>query len=424
MKKIMLVIFSALFVAQSGGALARNLGVGDAVALVLEESQDIKKAEANVEKMDAILTGAAANRWPKLDGTASYQTSAFGLPIQASAAASIPSIIDNIGTVGVSASMPIYSFGKIGYALDMARGGVKVAEKSRELAEIETRAAAVQLYWSAKMTDEFVRIAEKSLKSTKNVQKQLTATGRANRSNLVKIAADVAAREIDLNDAKFNRDSAHRMLKVYAGIDEYEQVALTSDFPDKFPLKSKKEINPLEWDIYELQAKVADAEKWQHYVGYLPTIAASGSYNYLEISDSMKNMGTFYPALKSANIGISVTMPLFDAGARAAQATASAMTAVSAREELDKSRKLKTSEYNDLIQKHAHLRQSLADILKAKDLAQKAYDLSKNRFLAGQTSATELSDVERALAQMEMAVFNAKLQILTTEESIKKYEKK
>jgi outer membrane protein TolC len=105
-----------------------------------------------------------------------------------------------------------------------------------------------------------------------------------------------------------------------------------------------------------------------------------------------------------------------------AQATASAMSASAAREDLDKSRKIKTAEYGDLIQKHAHLRQTLDDTLRAKDLAQKAYDLSKSRFLAGQTSATELSDVERALAQMEMAVFNAKLQILTTEESIRKYE--
>jgi outer membrane protein TolC len=58
----------------------------------------------------------------------------------------------------------------------------------------------------------------------------------------------------------------------------------------------------------------------------------------------------------------------------------------------------------------------------ARDLSEKAYTLSKSRFLAGQTSATELADVERAQAQTEMALFNAKLQILTTAENIKKYE--
>jgi multidrug efflux system outer membrane protein len=141
----------------------------------------------------------------------------------------------------------------------------------------------------------------------------------------------------------------------------------------------------------------------------------------MTFAESMDELGGL--SRKSANVGVSITVPLFDAGAKMAQATASAMNAVSAREDLDKSRKLKTAEYADLIQKHAHLRHTLDETMKAKELAQKAYDLSKSRFLAGQTSATELSDVERALAQMEMAVFNAKLQILTTEENIRKYEK-
>lgn len=410
--------FLALF--NGADAFARNLTMDDAVAMVVAESQDVKKAAANIEKMQAVLNGIHAGRLPKLDATAAYQTNMFGLPIQASASASIPGAIDNIGSVGITASMPIYSFGKIGYALDMARNGVKIAETSKRLAQIETRAAAVQMYWSARMMDEFVRIAEKSLKNTQSAQRQLTATGRANRSNLVKISADVAAREIDLADAKFNRDSAFRMLKVYAGIDEAEAISLVSDFPDRFADVRAKDINPLEWDILQLQAKTYDAQKWQIYMGYLPTIAASGSYNYLTFADSMDKLGDF--GLKSANIGVSITMPLFDSGAKMAQATESAMAAVSAREDLDKSRKVKSAEYGDLIQKYDHLRGQLKDLLVARDLSEKAYNLSKARFLAGQTSATELSDVERAQAQMEMAVFNAKLQILTTAESIKKYE--
>jgi multidrug efflux system outer membrane protein len=416
----MTLFFAGVFLALSAAANARNLSLDDAVGLVMAESQDIKKAAANVEKMDAILWSAAAARWPKVDAQAAYQTNMFGLPIQASASASVPGSIDNIGTAGVSASMPIWTFGKIGLAVDMARNGLKIAETSKRLSEIEMRSAAVSLYWSAKMADELVKIAEKSLKNTRSALNQLTATGRANRSNLVKISADVAARGIDLENAKFSRDSAFRMLKVYAGIDDSEPLALISDFPDGFAARRAGEIAPLEWEIFDLQAKTYDSEKWQHYVGYLPTIAANAGYNYITLAADFSNLGDI--SMKSANIGVSISMSLFDAGAKAAQATASAMSAISAREDLDKSRKLKTAEYADLIQKHAHLVQTLKDTVKAKDLAQKAYDLSKSRFLAGQTSATELSDVDRALVQMEMAILNSKMQILTTEESIRKYE--
>jgi outer membrane protein TolC len=152
----------------------------------------------------------------------------------------------------------------------------------------------------------------------------------------------------------------------------------------------------------------------------MPTLAATGSYNYMTFADSMENLGDLYR--QSASIGVAVQWTLFDGGAKRAAATQSAMAAISAREDLDKSRKIKGAEYADLIRKHEYLNEQLRDLIKAKDLADKAYQLSRDRFLAGQTSATELADVERAAAQTEASVLNAKFQILTTAESIRKYE--
>lgn len=418
MKRIKILIFLGLLIAPFCGAVARNLSVDESTKLIMAESQDIKKAEANIKKMQALLDETNASRWFKVDGVAAYQKGMFDLSINSS----LPAVIDNVGTVGITASMPIYTFGKIGYAVDMAKQSLKIAEKSSDLAKIEMQAAAVQMYWSAKMADEMVGIAKKSLQNTKNAAKNLTAAGRANRSNLVKITADVAAREIDLDDAKFNRDSAFRLLKVYAGIDDGESIVLISSFPDKFDDIKAKDISPLEWDVYNLQAKMYDAQKWQNYVGYLPTLAASGSYNYLTYSDSANTLfdGT---SSKTSSVGISLSVPLFDAGAKRAAATSSAMSAIAVREDLDKSRKLKTAEYKNLVQKYAHLQEQLKNLFRAKDLAEKAYKLSRDKFLVGQASATELSDVERAFVQTDASILNTKLQILTTSENIKKYEK-
>jgi outer membrane protein TolC len=62
----------------------------------------------------------------------------------------------------------------------------------------------------------------------------------------------------------------------------------------------------------------------------------------------------------------------------------------------------------------------LDKLYEAHALAQKAYDVSVNRFAAGQTSAIELSDVSSALYQMDMAVLSAKYNILMAKESVKK----
>ena len=420
MKKYLLfAVFCLMF---APGAWARNLSLDETVDLVVRESWDIKKAEANVEKMRATLRSIHSNRVFKVDATAAYTNILDMNDRRVTGGTLIPATAgpDNIGTVGLQATQVIWTFGKIGFALDMARAGLRIAETSKRLAELEIRAAAVRIYWSAKMTDEMVRVADRALKNTKSAQSKLTATGRANRSNLVKISADVAARRIDLEDAKFGRDSAFRILKAYAGLDEGEPVALTTEFPASFKNITAKGAAPLEWDMLDAQAKIYDAEKWQNYMGYAPTLAAFGNYDYTTTADSHNDLLREYK--HGANVGIALTMPLFDGGSKMALATASAQSAIAARMDLDKSKKLKAAEYDDLLQKHGHYRKQLKDLTHAKDLAQRAYDLSAARFLAGQTSATELSDVERALSQMEMAVLNAKFQILTTAEDIRKFE--
>ena len=89
----------------------------------------------------------------------------------------------------------------------------------------------------------------------------MTAAGRANRSNLVKIESDIAAKEINLSDAKFNRDTAHRMLKILAGIDVDEELNLTTEFPNSFAdLDAGKLTTTPEWEILNQQINMY--ENW------------------------------------------------------------------------------------------------------------------------------------------------------------------
>ena len=96
------------------------------------------------------------------------------------------------------------------------------------------------------------------------------------------------------------------------------------------------------------------------------------------------------------------------------------MNAEVAHQELDKAKKLTTQEYNTAVKKYKHLCDNLGKLNEAHNLAQKAYDVSVNRFAAGQTSAIELSDVSGALYQTDMALLNAKYNILMAGESVKK----
>ena len=434
MRKLFSVIICALLFLPN--AFAMDLSLNDAVEKIVSESNDVKKAEANIQKARAQLKSVNANRWFSVDGTASYinlidpknPTSSKGVEIPSEIGAilnrSLPmplmEIPDNLFMAEVNVTQPIYTFGKIGHAVDAVHDAIDMSKSAKELTLREVRYAAANLYWTAKMTDEIVAASERNLNNARAAEKKLTAAGRANRSNLIKIESDIAAKEIDLSDAQFNRDTAYSMLKIMAGIDDAEDVVLTDNFPDSFePLEAKELKSNPQWDIYQKQVKMYESNASSKRAGGYPTLAAVGSYSYTALGT---NIGNIFDrdGSQSAYMGLALKVPLFNGGLHSANATMEAMNAEVAHQELDKAKKLTRHEYDTAVKKYKHLCDNLGKLNEAHSLAQKAYDVSVNRFAAGQTSAIELSDVSGALYQMDMAVLNAKYNILMAAESVKK----
>ena len=438
MRKFLVCFLCGLMWMANGYAL--DLSLNDVVNKIVAESNDLKTAEANIKKARAQLSAVNANRWFSIDGTVSYMnlvdpirpTSSQGVKIPSEIGAllnkSLPvplsEIPDNIFSAGIEITQPIYTFGKIGNAVDAVHDAIDMSKSAKDLTMREVKYAAANLYWTAKMTDGVVMASQKNLDNARAARKKLTAAGRANRSNLIKIESDIATKEINLSDAEFNRDTAYRMLKIMAGIDVDEEIVLTDDFPDAFEELNvgKLKSNP-EWDIYQKQIKMYESNASSKRAGGYPTLAAIGAYDYFAMG---KDVGHIFEneGSQSAYWGLALKVPLFNGGLHSANATIEAMNAESARQELDKSKKLKTEEYNTAVNKYKHLCDNLGKLNEAHDLTQKAYDVSVNRFAAGQTSAIELSDVAGALYQMDVAVLNAKYNILMAKESVKKLGEK
>ena len=443
MRKFTRFLFAGFAVVFCSPIFAMDLSLDAAVDKILSESQDIKKADANIKKAQATLDVANANRWFKLEASATYMNlvdvqnpfsgsmsvslppQLGGMVAQVLTGSSTPPITelempDNIFMAGVTFTQPIYTFGKIGNAVDSVRSAIKMSEVSKELVLREVRYGAVDLYWTAKMTDEIVKLAEQDLKSARDARRNLTSAGRANRGNLVKIESDIATKEISLSDAKFNRDMAHRMLKILAGIDADTELNLTTEFPNKFADLDTKELSTTpEWELLGQQISMYEKSARAKRDGALPTLAATASYNYFSMANSADTL--FDKAgEQSAYWGLALQVPIFSGGINRANATIEAMNAESVRQDLDKSKKITTEKYNTAVEQYNHLRGNLATLQNARDLAAKAYDFSRQRFIAGQTSAIELAEVSSGLYQLDMALLNSKYKILMAAESVKK----
>ncbi len=432
----MMGMLGAVFVCP--GAYALDLSLNDAIDKIVAESQDMKKADANLKKAQAQLTAANANRWFKIDGSATYmnminvenpsKSSGVDLPPALGGLISDTlknqsvhiEIPDNILMMGVSVSQPIYTFGKIGNAVKSVKSAIKMSESSRELTLRDVRYSAANVYWTAKMTDEIVRISAADLRDARDARRNLGAAGRASRANLVKIESDIAAKEINLSDAEFNRDTAYRMLKILAGIDMDTDITLTDNFPASFgALNAGGLKNTPEWDILNQQIKMYEAKAKSSRAGYLPTLAATASYSFIAMGPEYDTMFE-RSGSQSAYWGLALQLPIFSGGAVRANATIDAMDAEAARQDLDKSKKLKTEEYNNAVLSYNHLRGNMDKLQEARNLAAKAYRFSQERFAAGQTSAIELSEASAGLYQLDMALLNSKYKIVMAAESVKK----
>ena len=441
MRNLMRGLF-AVFVAFCGMPLyAMDLSLDDAVEKILAESQDMKKAEANIKKAEASLDAANANRWFKLEGSVTYMNMVdIERPFDSSTNIKLPPQLgglignainngtpvteiempDNIFMAGVTFTQPIYTFGKIGNAVESVRSAVKMSETNKELVMREVRYSAVELYWTAKMTDEIVKLSEQDLKSARNARRNLTSAGRANRGNLVKIESDIAAKEINLSDAQFNRETAHRMLKILSGIDIDEELNLTTDFPKTFAdLNVGELINTPEWDILNQQIRMYEKSARSKRDGALPTLAATASYNYATMASSADTLFD-KKGNQSSYWGLALQVPIFSGGINRANAVVDAMNAEAARQDLDKSKKITTEKYDNAIKQYNHLRGNLDTLQNARDLAARAYGFSQQRFIAGQTSAIELAEASSGLYQLDMALLNSKYKILMAAESVKK----
>lgn len=441
MRKLSLAVVALSVMVFAPCAHAMDLSLNTAVDMILDQSQDLKKAAANVKKAEASLDAVNANRWFKIEGTATYmnvvdmenpfKSYSIDIPPEIGAMVSAMTqqpmsstldIPDNMFMAGISVTQPIYTFGKIGNAVKSVKSAIKMAQAGQEMTQRQVRYSAVDLYWTAKMTDEIVKISRADLNAARNAKKSLTSAGRANRINLVKIESDIATKEINLSNAEFNRDTAHRMLKILAGIDINEELNLTDEFPKNFgDLNAGELTSTPQWDMLNEQIQMYERNVRAQRANALPTLAATASYNYITLDQDFNNL--FHSDsinTQSGYWGVALQVPIFSGGLNMANATVEAMNAESARQDLDKAKKLTTEEYNRAIDQYNHLRGNLKTLENARDLAAKAYKFSSERFAAGQTSAVELSEVSAGLYQLDMALLNAKYNILMAAESVKK----
>jgi len=306
-----------------------QLSLDKAVELGLATSEQLKQAEEQIRKAEAGITEAKAAAYPKLNLTGQYgrniKKPVLFLPPEFGQAFGLQSSYvemgeDNDFSGQAVLDMPLWTVGRIGSAINIARDYLK-AYRDRETAARNYACYNVkEAYYSALLAKKNLRIAQQALKATQESARIARAgyeEGTVSRFDLLRAEVELSNREAPLVRARNDLNRSYIMLRRKCGLDPDTPVELTDTLSTVTPpeeteklLSRMHQINP---EIGALQARVKmqrqniNLQKAERYPIFNLTA-------YYAVQSQWSN--DFIPEdnaiARSAAVQIGVQVPIFD----------------------------------------------------------------------------------------------------------------
>ncbi len=391
-------------------AQARELSLEDAVAYAIERNEDMKIAEFSVEKMDYLIKEVRTTLYPTVNVSAQYMlTHGMSYP-ETPVPMFNPEYNQHgfMGGVGIEARQLLFAFGMINLAIETAELSKDLMNVQKDLALANLRFSIKNAYFATLVYEENYKIAEQSYNNALNTKRRLSSSAsvRMSQADLIKVDADIASRKPIVDNAKLLLAQGYRLLQTLCVIEE-PITSLTTSFNDM----PKTDV-----ELASLLARIPDSPTIQA-LNMAAELDYKNAKSKMAVKRPMLNLVGSYSLSKSSEdiivfggdfkgegaIGIALTVPLFDGGKaknQSRQAELDARINTSKKEQTQ--RQLETALVNAYETYHSKM-----EVLKADNaaitLAERSYQMSLSRFLNGQTSATELNNVEQGLTMLKMS---------------------
>jgi len=425
----LLVVFLVISVSNS---YAVDLSLANAVSQGLEYSDDIKIAMQQIDRVEELINEASSSNLPTLSLNANYQlASDLFLDNQ-------PSLYNSQVNAGLEAGYLLFAFGAISDAIESIKFSKRATIVQKSIIVNEFIYAIKIAYFSSLVADGLLKVAqgsyENAVKSKSLIERQ--AAVRAPQADIIKISADIASRRIDVENSKINRDIAYRLLKTLINMDSKEIITLTTIFNvtqlpnlnDEMIMSSVVSDNGteqlLELRIYDFMIesdKLIASSKRKGIYPNISLVAGYGISNGLNFGSNNSPLYTNSLTGDEGYIGVNFTFKFFDGFKSRSQSNQHIIDSYIKGYQKSLERRDIKKELEDSIERYQTFMQILKLNKEAVVLGQRSYDLSLARFLNGQTSATELNDVERSLSLLKANTIQTLNNIYSSLAVIEKY---
>lgn len=402
-----------------------SLSLKEAQDYAIQQNRSLKNASLAVQEAYAARWQTIASLLPQVDGSYSY-SNYLGYSATLSMMGSNVSInMPNVGAFGVTASMGLNGQGIVGVLLNNI--AIDMKKLSLEKSESELRGNVMGSYVSVLALQSITNLLDSSLANIQGLE-QMTQyaveAGAAEQTAADQIRVRVNALKTSINNQKFSIELATNSLKVLLDVPVETELVLTESLETL--LSPERVISLLGENFaiennlnYQLLQKQVDlAKKNVHMAGWAYGPTLSVGYNYM----NQHYYGEGGMRMTPPNtVQLSVRMPLWSSGKRAAGVVEKKIALEEAKNTLSETTDNLAIQYRQLCFNLTNAYETYINEKENIDVAKRVFASATNKYKYGASSNMELTNASNDLINVQSSYIQSILSLVNAQVELEKF---
>ncbi len=396
-----------------------SLSLKEAQDYAIKQNRSLKNASLAVQEAYAARWQTIAAMLPQVDGSYSYSNYLGYSATMSMMGRDVKIDMPNVGAFGVTASMGLNGQGIVGALLNNI--AIDMKKIALEQSETQLRGSVMSSYVSVLALQSITNLLDSSLLNIQELEamtQHAVEAGAAEQTTADQIRVRVNTLKNSINSQKRNIELATNSLKVLLDVPVETELVLTEDI--NTVLSPERVINLLSENFaiennlnYQLLKKQTDLAKTNvHMAGWAYGPTVSLAYNYT----NQHYYGEGGMRMTPPNtVQVSVRMPLWSSGKRAAGVVEKKIAYEEAKNTLSETTDNLAIQYRQLCFNLTNAYETYINEKENIDVAQRVFASATNKYKYGASSNMELTNASNDLINAQSSYVQAMLSLVNAQ---------
>ena len=402
-----------------------SLSLKDAQDYAIKQNRSLKNASLAVQEAYAARWQTIAAMLPQVDGSYSYSNYCGYSATMSTAMGDFKIDMPNVGAWSLTASMGLNGQGIVGAILNNI--AIDMKKIALEQSETQLRGSVMSSYVSVLALQSISELLDSSLVNIQDLEaitQSAVDVGAAEQTTADQIRVRVNTLKNSINSQKRNIELATNSLKVLLDVPVETELVLTEDLdavlsPDRVLTLLGENFNIENNLNYQLLKKQTDLAKTNvHMAGWAYGPTVSLAYNYTD----QHYYGEGGMRMTPPNVvQISVRMPLWSSGKRAAGVVEKKIAYEEAKNTLSETTDNLEIQYRQLCFNLTNAYETYLNEKDNIDVAQRVFASSTNKYKYGASSNMELTNASNDLINAQSSYVQAMMSLVNAQVELEKF---